>query len=147
MMRRVALTSSSRPRGAPRSVVVTLPANVVLVDDDASMRGALERLLAIAGWTCAAFESAEALLASGAVGGAACVVTDIRLPGMSGLALLARLRERGTAVPVVVITAHDAPGMREDAMQRGAAGYLAKPFRGTVLLEVVRAVIAAGGRS
>ena len=73
--------------------------------------------------------------------GAACVVSDLKLPAISGLELLAELRARGGRPPLILITAYDAPGLREEAAQRGAAAYLAKPFRGTALLDVVKAVI------
>ena len=115
---------------------------VLVVEDDDSMREAVTRLLTAAGFEPMAFTSAEALLAGGAGGGAVCVVSDLRLPEMSGLDLLAELRARGATVPLVLITGHDAPGLREDAMRRGAAGYLAKPFPGTTLLKVVQAAIA-----
>jgi FixJ family two-component response regulator len=60
---------------------------------------------------------------------------------MSGLELLATLRERGISLPFILITAHDSPGLRQEAMRCGAAAYLAKPFRGTTLLEAVRGAI------
>ncbi len=115
---------------------------ILVVDDDDSMREAIARLLRAAGFEPAAHPSAEELL-SATDTGAACVISDLRLPGMSGLDLLAALRARPTSAPFVLITAHDAPGLREEALQRGAAAYLTKPFRGTVLLETVRAVIAS----
>jgi FixJ family two-component response regulator len=118
---------------------------VVLVDDDASMRQALGHLRDAAGCNWTAYESAEALLDGHEWEAAACVVSDLGLPGMSGFELLDWLRARGASMPVVVITAHDAPGRREDAMRRGAAEYLAKPFRGTVLLGVIRAVMQSAG--
>jgi FixJ family two-component response regulator len=115
---------------------------VLLVEDDDSMREAIERLLGAGGFECAAYPSAEAMLSAGADQGAACVVSDLKLPAMSGLELLAQLRERGGKIPLILITAHDAPGQREDALRRGAISYLAKPFRGTALLEAVNAAIA-----
>jgi len=113
-----------------------------VVEDDDSMREALARLLVAAGFEPRAYASAEALLAAGAGGGAVCVVSDLRLPRMSGLALLAELRSRGESLPLVLITGHDVPGLREDALRRGAAAYLAKPFPGTTLLKAVQAAIA-----
>jgi two-component system C4-dicarboxylate transport response regulator DctD len=114
---------------------------VLLVEDDDSMREAIERLLNAAGFRCQAHASAEALLARGLDEGFAGVISDLRLPGMSGLALLAALRERGVSLPFILITAHDAPGLGDKAVQCGAAAYLAKPFRGTTLLDALRAVI------
>jgi FixJ family two-component response regulator len=113
----------------------------LVVEDDDSMREAIERLLSAAGFGCAAYASADALLARGVDEDSACVISDLRLPGMSGLELLAALRERDISLPFILITAHDAPGLRQKAMSCGAAAYLAKPFRGTKLLDAVRGVI------
>jgi FixJ family two-component response regulator len=121
--------------------VVTLGGTVIVVEDDDSMRNAIERLLKAAGFGCAAYASADALLAQGIDEDSACLICDLRLPGMSGLELLAALRERDISLPFILVTAHDSPGLRQKAMQRGAAAYLAKPFRGTVLLEAVRGAI------
>jgi FixJ family two-component response regulator len=118
---------------------------VLVVEDDDSMREAIARLLGAAGYSFGAFVSAEELLASGAAGGAACVVSDLRLPRMSGLALLADLRARGVQVPFILITAHDRPGLRDEALRAGAEAYLAKPFAGTVLLDAVKTAIETGG--
>jgi FixJ family two-component response regulator len=104
------------------------------------MREAIERLLDAAGFECSAYASAEALLACDQREGTACIVSDLRMGAMSGLELLAQLRTRGERTPLILITAHDAPGQREEAMKRGAAGYLAKPFRGTALIETIRQV-------
>jgi FixJ family two-component response regulator len=115
---------------------------VVVVEDDDSMREAIERLLDAAGFGCTAFSSADALLARGVDKDSVCVISDLRLPGMSGLELLTALHERHMSTPFILITAHDAPGLRETAMRSGAAAYLAKPFRGTTLLKAVTAAIA-----
>ena len=115
---------------------------VLLVEDDDSMREAIERLLGAAGFECAAYASAETMLADSTGVDAACVVSDLKLPAMSGLELLAELRTRGWKSPLILITAHDAPGLREEALRRGASSYLAKPFRGTALLEAVSAAVA-----
>jgi two-component system response regulator FixJ len=116
---------------------------IVVVDDDDSLREALERLLDAAGFRPEVYGTAEALLGAGVHVDAACIVSDLKLPGMTGLDLLDGLRARGCSVPIVLITAHDAKGTGESALQRGVAAYIAKPFRGTSLLEVVRSVIAA----
>jgi two-component system response regulator FixJ len=114
---------------------------ILVIEDDDSMREAIERLLNAAGFGCATFASADALLARGIDGASACVISDLKLPGMSGLELLAMLRERKISLPFILITAHDTPGLREKAISCGAAGYLSKPFRGTSLLDAVRATI------
>jgi FixJ family two-component response regulator len=114
---------------------------VLVVEDDDSMREEIEQLLNEAGFGCAVYTSADALLARGVDADTACVISDLRLPGMSGLELLAALRVRDISLPFILITAHDAPGLRQKAMGCGATAYLAKPFRGTTLLETVRAAI------
>ena len=114
---------------------------VIVVDDDDSLRDALRRLLDAAGFSPMAYASGEALLADGLCPAAACVVTDLKLPGMSGLDLLARLKALPAPVPVVLMTAHDDPATREDVLQHGASAYIAKPFRGTALLQVIRSVL------
>jgi len=121
--------------------MMTAGPKVLVVDDDESMREAIERLLGAAGFEPVAYASAEAVLAAGADSEAACVISDLKLPAMSGLELLAELRARGQHQPLILITAYDAPGLSEDAMRRGAAAYLVKPFRGTALLDAVRAAI------
>ena len=110
---------------------------VLIVDDDDSMREAIERLLNVAGFDTAAYTSAEALLAGGAVERALCIISDIKLPSMSGLDLLTELGVRGARPPVIVTTAYDAPGVRDEAERRGAAAYFAKPFLGTELLAAI----------
>jgi FixJ family two-component response regulator len=111
---------------------------VLVVEDDDSMREAIERLLGAAGFECAAYASADALLRHGVDAESACVISDLRLPGKSGLDLLEMLRELKIFLPFILITAHDAPGLREKATSCGATAYLPKPFRGTVLLDAVR---------
>ena len=113
---------------------------VLVVDDDDSMREAIQRLLSAAGYVTATYASAEALLAGGAVQDACCVISDLKLPAMSGLELLTELRARDSRPPVIVITAHDAPGVRDEAERHGAAAYLAKPFLGRALLAAIEGV-------
>lgn len=123
--------------------MVMVGQKILVVEDDDSLRPALERLLNAAGFETAAYTSAEALLADADAGDAACVVCDLKLPAMSGFDLLAEWRGRGGKPPVILITAYDAPGLGEEAARRGAAAYLVKPFRGTALLEVIDAVITS----
>jgi two-component system response regulator FixJ len=118
---------------------------VLVVEDDDSMRQAIERLLNVASFTTAVYRSAEELLAAGPVEGDACVVSDLKLPGMSGLELLAALHARGWRRPMILITAHDSPAVRKDATQSGVAAYLAKPFLGTALVAAVKGAIEPAG--
>ena len=114
---------------------------VVVVEDDIGMREAMQTLLDAAGIECAAYASAEALLDAGATEAYACVISDLKLPAMSGFELLALLRARGPLPPVIVITAHDSPSTRREAERLGAAAYLAKPFTGTALLAVLESLM------
>jgi two-component system response regulator FixJ len=114
---------------------------VLIVEDDDSMRQALERLLNVASFATAVYRSAEELLAAGPVPGDACVVSDLKLPGMSGLELLAALHARGWRQPMILITAHDSLAMREEATRSGVATFLAKPFLGNALVAAVSAAI------
>ena len=113
---------------------------VLVVEDDDGMREAIESLLDAAGIESASYGSAEALLSRGAIDGAACVVSDLSLPAMSGLELLSALRARGVRLPLIMITAHDAPGVRREAERCGAAAYLAKPFQASALLTAIESV-------
>jgi FixJ family two-component response regulator len=113
---------------------------VLVVDDDEGMREAIESLLDEAGFETTVYESAEALLAADGIEGAACVISDLKLPLMSGLELLSELRTRGVRPPVIVITAHDTLSVHSEAVRLGAAAYLAKPFLGSALLAAIEGV-------
>jgi two-component system, LuxR family, response regulator FixJ len=114
---------------------------VLVVEDDDSARRATERLLNAAGVSTSTYSSAEALLAAGPIECDVCVVSDFKLPGMSGLELLVELRRRGCAHPLILTTAHDSASVRRQAELSGVAAYLAKPFRGAALLAAIRAAI------
>lgn len=117
---------------------------IVVVEDDASLREAIGRLLAMAGFQARSFASAEALLATRATD-AACLVCDVRLPGLSGFALYETLRRRGTAPPVIFITGHDEPMARQRAERLGAVAYLTKPFPGAELVVAINNALALTG--
>jgi len=114
---------------------------VAIVDDDESVRRALHGLLKAVGLQAKAFASAEEFLDSGQQHNTACLVTDIRMPGMSGLDLQARLNSQNCRIPTIFITAHGDANMRMQALRAGAVEFLAKPFSDDVLLENVRAAL------
>src|SRR5882762_4424878 len=114
---------------------------VAIVDDDAAVRVALEGLLRSAGLTARAFESAETFIESGQQSQVACLIADIRMPGMSGLDLQAKLNAEKCRVPIIFITAHGDAQMRMQALRAGAVEFLAKPFDDEALLESVRAAL------
>jgi len=114
---------------------------VAIVDDDHSMRDALQGLLKAVGVPSQAFVSAEEFLNSGQQHQAACLITDIRMPGISGLELQAKLNADRCRIPIIFITAHGDEKMRMQAMRGGAVEFLAKPFDDEALLESVRAAL------
>ena len=114
---------------------------VAIVDDDDSVRGTLQELLRSAGFPSRGFESAEAFLVSGHQQETACLITDIRMPGMSGLELQAQLNADHCRIPTIFITAHGDAKMRMQAMRAGAVEFLEKPFDDEALLESVRAAM------
>jgi len=114
---------------------------VFIVDDDQSVQSALKDLLESAGFWAQSFGSAEEFLESDQRDRGACLVTDIRMPGMLGLELQARLIDEGSRIPIIFITARDDAKMKRQAMKAGAIGFLPKPFDDEVLLETVRAAI------
>jgi len=114
---------------------------VAIVDDDDLMRSALEGLLKAVGLPAQAFASAEEFLKSGQQRQAACLITDIRMPGMSGLELQARLNAERCKIPIIFITAHGDEKMRMQALRAGAVEFMAKPFDDEALLESVRAAL------
>ncbi len=104
------------------------PLVVYVVDDDASIRDSLALMLGLGGYVTRLFADAETFLAAFDPDWAGCVVADLRLPGMSGTDLQARVRERGSALPFVVITAHgDVPAART-AFRAQAVDFIEKPF-------------------
>jgi FixJ family two-component response regulator len=114
---------------------------VAIVDDDDLMRTALQGLLKSAGLLAQAFASAEEFLRSGHQHDTGCLITDIRMPGMSGLELQAQLNADHYRIPTIFITAHGDAKMRLQAMRAGAVEFLAKPFNDEALLESVRAAM------
>jgi len=118
------------------------PSQVVfVVDDDASMRDAISRLLNAVGLTVQTFASARAFLNRRLPNVPGCVVLDVRLPGLSGLDLQREMVERGIHIPVVFITGHGDIPMSVQAMKAGAVEFLTKPFRDQDLLDAVRSGI------
>ena len=114
---------------------------VAVIDDDESYRGAVQRLLKAEGFSVQSFGSAEDFLNSGRQHETGCLVADIRMPGMSGLDLQAKLNAERCSIPTIFITAHGDEKMRLQALRAGAVKFLTKPFDGGVLLEAVRVAL------
>jgi FixJ family two-component response regulator len=114
---------------------------IAIVDDDESVQSALQDLMEAVGFTAQSFGSAEEFLESGQQHNTACLIADIRMPGMSGLELQAKLNAERCRIPIIFITAHGDAKMRVQAMCEGAVEFLTKPFDEEVLLETVRAAL------
>jgi FixJ family two-component response regulator len=114
---------------------------VAIVDDDDLMRSALQGMLKSVGLPSQTFASAEEFLNSGQQRQTACLITDIRMPGMSGLELQAKLNAEHCRIPTIFITAHGDTKMRMQALRAGAVEFLAKPFDDDALLWSVRAAL------
>ena len=114
---------------------------VAIVDDDESLNNALRDLIESDGLSALSFDSAEQFLNSDARHKAACLIVDIRMPGMSGLELQAKLKTDSCRIPVIFITAHGDDEMRSAALRDGAVEFLTKPFDDDVLLEMVHAAL------
>src|SRR5712691_7652632 len=114
---------------------------VFVVDDDPSVRRSTERLIRSARFKVQTFSSAREFLAGHRPEGPACLVLDVRMPGLSGMDLQRELAQSGIHIPIIFITAHGDIPMSVRAMKAGADEFLTKPFRGRSLLDAVRAAI------
>jgi len=116
---------------------------VYVIDDDEGARDALEFLLDTAGIRVRSFASADAFLAASPPLPGACVVTDVRMPGTSGIELVAEMRRRGADAPVIVITGHADVPLAIQALHAGVSDFIEKPFDDKVMIEAIRKAIAA----
>ena len=116
---------------------------VFLIDDDAAVRDSLCLLLSLKGVRTLPFANAESFIETYRPEWPGCVLTDLRMPGMTGLELQAALRGRGIAVPVVVLTAHGDVATARAALKNGAFDFLEKPIDDAVLLEVLENALRA----
>lgn len=115
------------------------PSSLVhIIDDDDAARESLGFLLRTAKIDVCCYDSATAFLKAMPVGGTGCIVTDVRMPGVSGIDLLRHLKARGSTMPVIVITGHGDIQLAVEAMKIGAADFLEKPFDDEALLASVR---------
>jgi FixJ family two-component response regulator len=121
--------------------MATPRATIAVVEDDAGVRTALQQLLRSAGFEAIAFASAEELLAAEAVSDVDCVIADVNLPGMSGVALAGALAERGVTLATVLMTGRDDPTTRKLVRQGGAVPCLHKPFSDRALFDAIEQVM------
>ncbi|MEA3052715.1 MAG: two-component system, LuxR family, response regulator FixJ [Sphingomonadales bacterium] len=115
---------------------------VHVIDDDEAVRESLEFLLDCAGFRVRGYESALAFLEALPGREPGCIVTDVRMPGMSGVELIARLKELKVADPVIVITGHADVPMAIHAMKQGVADFIEKPYSDETILTSIRAALA-----
>ncbi|WP_326523859.1 response regulator FixJ [Sphingomonas sp.] len=116
---------------------------VYVIDDDEAARHSLEFLLDCAGIRVRSFVSADAFLAASPPLAGACIVTDVRMPGTTGIALVEEMKRRGAAVPVIVITGHADVPLAIQAMHAGVADFIEKPFDDELMLGAIRTALAA----
>ena len=111
-----------------RAALLANNAMISIVDDDKSVREAAKMLIGSLGYATATFASAEEFLESGRLRDTACLITDVQMPGMSGVDLQSHLTANGHCTPVIFVTAFPEESIRERALSAGAFGFLSKPF-------------------
>jgi two-component system, LuxR family, response regulator FixJ len=121
-----------------------VPAVVHVIDDDDALRDSIQMFLANEGLEVRTYPSADEFLAALDTAPAGCVVTDVRMPGMSGMDLLAEIARLGVALPVIVVTGHADVPLAVRAMKKGAVDLLEKPFQGEDLIDAVRRALEVG---
>jgi FixJ family two-component response regulator len=114
---------------------------VAVVDDDESVRESLPDLLGVFGFDARVFASAEKFLVSDSLGQTKCLVLDIAMPGMTGFDLQQELKIRGQNIPIIFMTGQKDDTVRTRALERGAVGFLLKPFSDTALLGALNAAL------
>lgn len=116
---------------------------ISIIDDDQAMRAALVRLIRSLGYVARGFASAEEFIEAGVMPGCSCVITDVQMPGMSGIHLTMLLAERQSQVPVILITARTEPGLEEVALASGAVAFFRKPIDTTAFIDCLEMVMRA----
>ncbi len=123
---------------------MTAPSIVHVIDDDEALRDSIRMFLVNEGMDVRTYASADAFLANLGSASTGCVVTDVRMPGKSGMDLLVEIARLGLALPVIVITGHADVPLAVRAMKTGAVDLLEKPFKGDALIDAVRRAVAVG---
>ncbi len=114
---------------------------ISIVDDDDSLRNSLDNLLRSVGFRAQGFPSAEALLSSNQLHDTACLILDVRLPGMNGLELQRRIVAANWQIPIIFVTSHADGDAQARALEAGAVDFLYKPFRDEQLLDAIDAAL------
>ncbi|MHC2332293.1 response regulator FixJ [Bradyrhizobium sp. USDA 4454] len=116
---------------------------ILVIDDDAAMRDSLAFLLDVKGFCVATYETASGFVGDAASGPVDCIVSDIRMPGMSGLELVRKLKADRVDCPVILITGHGDVTLAVEAMKAGAVDFIEKPFEDEVLLRAINSALEA----
>lgn len=123
------------------------PPIIAVIEDDEAVRAALSELLEVSSLACRTYDRAEVFLAEFDSERFHCLITDLHLPGISGLELQQKLRAMGSETPIIVITSSGDPASRMRALQEGAFAYLTKPFSDAVLIAHVMAALKVASES
>jgi two-component system response regulator FixJ len=126
-----------------------MPADAIVhvIDDDQAVRQSIEFLLRTSGMTARSYESASAFLSALPMIESGCIITDVRMPGVSGIDLLRQLGEMQIKMPVIVITGHGDVPLAVEAMKAGAVDFLEKPFDDELLIGLVRSALSRSRES
>ena len=122
---------------------MTNPGTIHIVDDDEAVRDSLQALLQAKQYPTKAYASAEAFLSAHPGAAEGCAIVDVRMPGMDGIALLSQLRQRGIALPVIVVTGHADIPLAVQAMKAGAVDFVEKPYSNDAILNLVQRALAS----
>jgi two-component system, LuxR family, response regulator FixJ len=117
---------------------MTAQRRIFVIDDDPAMRDSLDFLLDVNGFAATTYETATEFLNHFVDGSVDCIVSDIRMPGMTGLELVRKLRSNNATCPVILMTGHGDVALAVEAMKAGAADFIEKPFDDEVLLRAIR---------
>jgi FixJ family two-component response regulator len=129
--------------GSPAARTTSVKSAIIsIIDDDVATRSALAALMRSKGFDAKAYESAEDFLQAGAQATSQCIITDIQMPGLSGIELKQRLNDGKCAIPVIMITARAEKRLHNLAIESGAFCLLRKPFKSQALLECVERALA-----
>jgi len=126
-----------------RKRLVSHQPTISIIDDDDSVRQALGSLVRSLGFAAALFGSAEQFIEAGAVNASSVVVSDVQMPGMTGVDLQDRLRREGHTVPMIFITAFPEEALRKRAFAAGACCFLSKPFDGDIMIRCIEAALSS----
>lgn len=120
---------------------------ISIIDDDDSMRCAMKSLVTSLGLSVHTFRSAEEFLRSPRLDDTSCLITDLQMPGLSGIELQSLLLAQARRMPIILVTAFPEEHTRSRAMEAGALGFLNKPFESQTLIKLIEKAIAAGPKS